>query len=107
LSVLTAGEVAADARLADPSEMAAWRHYNLTAGLASWQPVEALGRDMRAAYEAAVDSAAVAEEFIRACARAAASPEAVAATELLKRSEGFRVSVSHPDDGREFFPPGR
>ena len=107
LSILTAGEVAANPELADPAEMAAWRHYNCSAGLASWQPAGALGHQMRAAYEAAVHPAEVAEGFMRACARAAASPDVVAASELLQRAAEFRTSVSHPDDGREFFPLGK
>jgi hypothetical protein len=102
LSALTAADVAADPALADPTEMAAWQRYRFSDGLAAWVPVAALGREMRAGYEAAPDHAAVAEAFMRACAGALARPEVLAAVELLERVAGFRLTVTHPDDGREF-----
>ena len=58
---------------------------------------------MRAAYEAADDRRAVAEAFLRACAVAMTSLDVAAAVELLVRGGDFRISVAHPDDGREFF----
>jgi hypothetical protein len=42
LSVLTAAEVAADGLLAEPVEEVAWRHYNLTARITSWEPATRL-----------------------------------------------------------------
>src|SRR5262249_16777767 len=105
LAVLTQAEVAADEMLTNPAEMAAWRHYHFTGGLAWWQRAAALGRAMRAAYEAAGDRGRVAEAFLRACARAMTAPQVAESVELLVRAGSFRVSVSHPDDGREFVPP--
>ncbi len=102
LAVLTAGEVAADAGLADPADMAAWQHYCFSDRLAAWRPVAALGAEARRGYEAAADPQAAAEAFMRACAAATAHPEVVAAAELLERAAGFRFTVTHPDDGREF-----
>jgi hypothetical protein len=105
LAVLTASEVATDPLLADPAEMAAWRYHNITRELSSWEPVERLGREMQSAYESG-DRRAVAEGYLRACATAVTSTKVVAALRLLERSSGFRVSVAHPDDGREFVPAG-
>jgi hypothetical protein len=105
LAILTVREAEADQLLLDPMEMAAWRHYDFTAGLPSWLLAGTLGRTMQAAYEAADDRRGVAEAFFRACAEAVATPEAADALELLERASGFRISVAHPDDGREFFPP--
>jgi hypothetical protein len=106
LAVLTADETTRDGMLADPSEMASWRHYRFSEGLASWRPAAPLGCLMRAAYEAANDRRAVAEAFLRACAVAMTSPEVAAAVESLVRAGDFRISVAHPDDGREFFSHG-
>jgi hypothetical protein len=105
LAVLTADEAIKDGTLADPSEMAAW-HYGFSEGLASWRPAAPLGSLMRAAYEAADDRRAVAEAFLRACAVAMTSPDVAAALESLVRVGDFRISVAHPDDGREFFSQG-
>jgi hypothetical protein len=102
LALLTAGEVAAAPELADPADMAAWRHYRFSNGLAAWQLVASLGREVRVAYEAAADPGAAAEAFMRACADAAVSPQVTAAVKLLVRAAGFRLTVTHPDDGREF-----
>jgi hypothetical protein len=105
LSLLTAAEAEADTQLADPAEMAAWRYYDFSAGLVSWQPAALLGRSMRAAYESAPDRRATAESFFRACAEALASPDVAGVVGSLARADEFRMSVAHPDDGREFFPP--
>jgi hypothetical protein len=105
LAVLTASEADADSLLADPSEMAAWQHFQCAAGLPAWGPAADLGREMRAAYTAAADRRATVDQYLRACAAAMANPEVAAAVELLDRDRRFRVSVAHPDDGREFYPP--
>jgi hypothetical protein len=102
LSVLTAAEVEADPVLNDPSEMAAWRHFNCSAGLAAWQPAGTFGREMQTAYTTAADRKAAADEFFRACATAVSSPEVGTAVALLDTDSRFRVSVAHPDDGREY-----
>jgi hypothetical protein len=101
LAALTAAEVAADPPLADPAEMAAWRYYDFTEALSAWQPAARLGREMRAAYEAG-DRPQVADAYLRTCARAVGSAQFTAALACLQRASGFRVSVTHPDDGREF-----
>ena len=105
LSLLTAAEAEADNRLADPSEMAAWQFYELSAGLPSWQPAALLGRSMQAAYASAPDRRDTAEGYFRACAEALASPDVAGVVGSLARADEFRMSVAHPDDGREFFPP--
>jgi hypothetical protein len=105
LAVLTAAEVAADELLADPAEMAAWKHYDFTRELSSWRPVAGLGRDMQTAYESG-DRLAMTDAFLRACAAAVSSPQVIAALELLERIADFRVSVRHPDNDREFVSTG-
>jgi hypothetical protein len=105
LALLTAEEANADGQLADPAEMAAWRHYNFSNGLAAWHPAAVLGREMQEAYAAASDRKVAADAFLKACALAMASAEAAAAIELLDRDNRFRISVAHPDGGQEFYPP--
>jgi hypothetical protein len=102
LAALTATEIAADPELADPTEMAAWLHYGLSDRLAAWQSAAVLGEEMRFAYESAADPPRVAEAFLRACARAVAHPEVLAAAQRLNLTADFRFTVTHPDDGREF-----
>ncbi len=107
LSVLTAEELNADPALWDPSEVAAWDHYNFAIELPSWHPAAELGRRMANAYYSAADGGrqATVEAFLRACAAAVASPEVTQSLAALLRDPRFRVSVSHPDDGRMFYPP--
>lgn len=105
LSALTATEAAEDALLADPSEMAAWRHHDFAHEMTAWRPVAGLGDEMRAAYEAG-GGPEVAVAYLRVCAAVVSSAPVKAALEQLCRADGFRVSVAHPDDGREFVPPG-
>jgi hypothetical protein len=108
LSVLTAAEVDADQVLFERGEQAAWHYYNFPVGLASWEPATELGRQMGEAYSAddEGDEDARAEAFLRACALALASPEVTAALGSLQRHPTFRISVAHPDSGRQFWPPG-
>lgn len=106
LALLTAEEFADDAGLADPGRTRDWRHGEFTEELETWGPTAALAQEMRAAYYRSSDCPAAALAFLRACARAAATATVVKAVSLLERAHGFRVSVPHPDDRREFFPPG-
>jgi hypothetical protein len=105
LSILTSEEANADSALMDPSEGAAWRCFNFADELAAWKPAEVLRKQMSAAYYAdkEADRRAIADGFFRACANAAASPEVAEALELYNRDSRFRISVSHPDDRREFY----
>jgi hypothetical protein len=56
-------------------------------------------------YAAASDRKAVADAFLTACALAVGRAEPTEAIQLLNRDPRFRISVAHPDDGREFYPP--
>lgn len=102
LSALTSAELGRDALLNDPSEMAAWQHHDFSNPFPAWQPVRRLGEEMQGAYENSSNRPAVAENYFQACARAVTSSEVRSAIELLPRAGAFRVSVSHPDSGREF-----
>jgi hypothetical protein len=105
LSVLTASEVDADPMLADPAEMAAWRHFHSSDGKPGWDAVAELGQEMRAAYSASPVRCETATAYLKACAVAMASSGVLSAIEAFDRDPRFRISVAHPDDGREFYPP--
>ncbi len=107
LSALTADELAADPALQTPGEVAAWRHYNFTAGLTSWETVAELGRQMSSAYSAAdeKDRPATTDAFLHACAVAVGSQEVLAALAVMNRDPRFTISVTHPDSDHEFYPP--
>ena len=102
LAVLTADEAGTDPELNNPAEMAAWRHYDFASGLAAGCAFIPLGAEMRSAYYEAGDRPGTAVAYLRACAAAAAGPTVAAALDLFKRADGFRLSVAHPDSGREF-----
>jgi hypothetical protein len=106
LSLLTAHEVAQDPQLRDPSEMAAWRHYDFASGLEAGRALIPLGVEMRSAYYGSEDLSGTAKGFFRACASAAAAPTVTEALSLLNRADGFRVSAAHPDNGEEFMGSG-
>jgi hypothetical protein len=104
LALLTAEEADANSHLAGPAEMAAWRNNGFPDRLASWHPVGELGREMRDAYAAASDRKATADAFFRECGLAVERAEIAGALGRLDRR--FQIGVPHPDDDREFFPPG-
>ncbi len=101
IAVLTAKEVAAGRALDDPAEMAAWRLFDFARNFGSWQVVSALGKEMKSAYESG-DRPEVVEAFLRACATAVTSYPVTKALESFMLVDGFRLSVAHPDNGREF-----
>jgi len=107
LSALTAAEMDADPALLDPREVASWRFYNFSEGVAWWAATAELRERMSQTYYAAEEKsrAATAEAFLRACAKAAAVPQVEAALSSLPRDPRFRVRVAHPDSGREFGAP--
>jgi len=94
-------EVAAQSFLADPAEMAAWRYCDFAQDLPSWAVVSELGKVMRLAYEKG-DRPAVADAFMQACATAVTSPAVRDSLAAFVCTDRFKLSVAHPDDGREF-----
>jgi len=106
LALLTASEVKHEPLLADPAEMAAWRHFHFSSGLASWRAAAELELQMRAAYErAGEDRAGVAEDYFRACAAAVASSRVQQSLSGYKLRDDFRISVPHPDTEKEYYTP--
>lgn len=101
IAALTAKEVATDRALDDPAEMAAWRFFDFARDFESWQAATALGQEMKSAYDSG-DRPAVVEAFLSACAAAMTSNAVGEALEGFTRAPGFRLSVAHPDNGREF-----
>ena len=105
LAILTAKEFAEDARLADPRTTMDWQHGEFTEEVEAWKLTTPLAQQMRAAYNGSPDQPATPIEFLRACAGAMATAKVAEAVGLLDRADGLRISVPHPDDRREFFPP--
>jgi hypothetical protein len=101
LAALTATEVVTDKALADPAEMAAWRYFDFPRDFESWQLATALAEAMRSAYYSG-NRPAVVEAYFGACAAALTSEAVGEALGGFTRTDGFRLSVAHPDDGREF-----
>lgn len=105
LAILTHDEVVNDRLLIDPAEMAAWKHYHFGSSLASWPAVGDLASQMREAYSKSNDRADVAEEYLRACADAVATPAVQQALSKYDLTDAFRISVCHPDTDKEYYQP--
>jgi hypothetical protein len=103
IAALTAKEIAADRAFDDPAEMAAWRFFDFARDFESWEAATALGQEMKSVYYSG-DRPAVVEAFLGACAAAITSDVVVEALDGIARVDGFRLSVAHPDNGREFVP---
>lgn len=101
IAALTVKEIAADRALDDPAEMAAWRFFDFARDFDSWQVASELGQEMKSAYDSG-DRPVVVEAFFRACAAAIKSNAVAKGLEGFIRIDGFRLSVAHPDNGREF-----
>jgi hypothetical protein len=105
IAALTAKEVAADKALDDPAEMAAWRFFDFACDFDSWRVAGVLAQEMKSAYYSG-DRPAVVEAFFSACAAAITSDAVGGALESFTRVDGFRLSVAHPDNGREYVSSG-
>jgi hypothetical protein len=104
LAFLTASEVEESPFLAEVEEMAAWKFYNFASTLSCSRPE--LGLRMRELYEQAGDDRAkVAEQFFVACAAAVASKPVQDMLSTYKLSKNFKITVPHPDSGKEYYPP--
>ncbi len=47
IAMLTAAEVRSQPSLADPAQMAGWKHFNLTASLRAWERTDTLCEQMK------------------------------------------------------------
>jgi hypothetical protein len=101
LAALTQSEVDADPSLADPAEMAAWKYYDFGESCSNWN-VDSLCDTMRNDYYSSDDHDTIAQGYLRSCAAALADEAVVLALRHLVLHDGFRVSVTHPDDGSEY-----
>lgn len=106
IAALTLKEVAADSSSNDPAAMAAWRLFDFACDFDSWKQVAELGEVMKSAYYSG-DCSTVAEAYFMACAVAISSDIVAEALASFTLADGFRLSVAHPDNGREFVPVGR
>jgi len=105
LAMLTHDEVVNDPVLFDPAEMAAWKHFDFGSNLASWQAAADLASQMREAYYKSNDHADVAEEYLRACADAVATPAVQQALSKYDLTDAFRIFVRHPDTDKQYYQP--
>jgi hypothetical protein len=64
LALLTAEELAEDARLADPRTTMDWRHGEFTEEVEAWHLSTPLAQEMRAAYDASPDRPDAARAFL-------------------------------------------
>ena len=105
LCVLTESECADDPELRDPAEMAAWKFFDCSDGVAAWSATTGMGDSMRASYDSADDSAHTATTYLQSCADALSHSRVADVLSNVNVSSGFRLSVTHPDDGTEYCGP--
>jgi hypothetical protein len=106
LAFLTHAELQDASFLAEAAEMAAWKYYDFGAELACWRSAPELGSRMRTAYEeAGNDRSTVVTQFLQACAEAVASKQVQDVLSTYRLAEKFRITISHPDTGEEYYPP--
>jgi hypothetical protein len=105
LSLLTTEEELANPELQSFREMAAWKYYHFAKKYASWKITNGLGRQMKDVYYDDEDTEPnqVTLAFLKACSTAVASSAVAEKIDRLNRSKGFRITITHPDTGEEFF----
>ena len=104
LAFLTTSEVEESPFLAEVEEMAAWKYYDFASALSCSRPE--LGSRMREFYEQeGDDKAKEAERFFVACAAAVASKPVQDMLSKYKLSKSFKITIPHPDTGKEYYPP--
>lgn len=102
LAILQTCELDGEPQIGDPAEMAAWQMYNCGESMAEWEPAAVLAAEMRQDYDQENDKQATANDYLQACADALSSPSVRATLQRLNLDASFRISVAHPDNGREF-----
>ncbi|PWU00818.1 MAG: hypothetical protein C5B53_03555 [Candidatus Melainabacteria bacterium] len=102
LSALTERE-ANDPNCTHPGEAASWKYYNFAASLPSWTCASELGAQMKDLYyKSDANRSELINDFLRVCAEAMTEPAAAAAIQTLNSKNPVRVSVIHPDTGKDF-----
>jgi hypothetical protein len=107
LAFLTRSELKDAPFLADVAEMAAWKYFDFSADLPSWQPAIGVASRMRPCYEAAEEANRqdVVRQFCRRCAEAVASEPVQDMLARYRLARDFKITVQHPDTAEEFYPP--
>jgi hypothetical protein len=102
LGFLTTSEVEDSPFLAEAEEMAAWKFYDFASALPGSSTD--LGSRMRKLYEqGGDDKSKVAERFFLACAAAVASKSVQDQLSKYNLSQGFKITIPHPDSGKEYY----
>jgi hypothetical protein len=92
--------------LAEVAEMAAWKYYDFGADLPCRHSACEIGSRMRTEYEEAGEHrSTVATQFFEICAKAVASKQVQDALFTYHLAEKFKITISHPDTGEEYYPP--
>jgi hypothetical protein len=104
LSLLTAAELDTNPAMLGPRELAAWRYYNFSGGVASWDAAAELGRLMSKAYYSADDStrAVTSDAGVRHGGR---QPGGRGGTGLARAGSTVPGPRRPPGHRREFWPP--
>ena len=102
LVVLKTSEIEKNPRLDDPGEMATWDLFDLSKGLPSHEELKLLGKEMALSYRAAESPSKVADNYMRMCSAAMKTDLVGSKLTNFTLAPTFRLSVAHPDDGREF-----
>lgn len=105
LAVLTKEESDSVPKLNDVSRMAEWKHFGTKMDFAKWDINSVLGRMKAIYYEAIEEGQDLTDSLFRCCAVAMSSPSVQQAIDTYKLADGFQISVSHPDDNYEHYPP--
>lgn len=103
LAILQFSEVNCDPNLANLDEMAAWQMYDCAQSLSQWQPINKLAQKMGDDYsQATISKAIIAENYFQACADVLSSDKVSTIIQKFQLQDNFRISVAHPDHGKEF-----
>ncbi len=87
--------------LNDAEEMAGWDHFNFADKDFFFETV---GREMWETYDqASPDHDKIAIEFLRQVAQAVASDGVQEKLKTFRQARHFKITITHPDTGREFF----
>jgi hypothetical protein len=104
LAFLTSQEKRNDPLLMDASEMAAWKYYDFAAEFTSWQCSRQIGAQMRKLYDDAREGHEhVVRQSLRACADVVASEPVQTALAKYRLAPSFKIMITHPDTGEEYF----
>ena len=105
ISLLTEVEKDKDLLLYDVDEMAAWKYFQVSRESSERVGLDAISKSIKTLYSGSMDKVGSVDFIFDTIAKAVGSDNFEATLRSVLGSDGIKISVANPDNGKEYFSP--